>query len=390
MNDAILTERLESATSTRLDILAFLASFVAGIALYFVLRNVGVHQIIITAVIILVMLFYAMIVARVPRLRLRLDQAGDNAYYLGLLFTLASMAVALYDFSTSQLDASAGMAAESDAKRIIGNFGIALGTTIAGIFLRVVLHQMRVDPADVEGMTRIELAEAAKRVKASLDAVSTDMTRLLDEMRQRTGDQLGHLVEEVQKTLKEFTESTARATKGLIDTTIVVQQEAVAKLTAVMEGLVKTAQEAEAAVTRLRQVEPPPPKLANRLEKVSDVLKELTGNAEQLGVRLSDATSKVSQDLLEAAKSFVEATKTAKLQNQESLNQLSETVAVVKDALASLGNRLEEDRKQLIGLEAQSKKSAEAALEVQDAASRVLGTFIHVTRGLTDLINRRT
>src|SRR5437773_12183974 len=51
---------------------------------------------------VIVMILYASAVTFVPRVRLRLDQAGDNLYYLGFTFTLCSLAITLYRFHATQ------------------------------------------------------------------------------------------------------------------------------------------------------------------------------------------------------------------------------------------------------------------------------------------------
>src|SRR5690348_9486773 len=47
---------------------------------------------------IAIMLLYAGLIARYGSGRLRSDQAGDNCYYLGLIYTLASLAYAIFTF----------------------------------------------------------------------------------------------------------------------------------------------------------------------------------------------------------------------------------------------------------------------------------------------------
>ena len=72
-----------------------------GLAAYFGLRHrSGPHaQRAVTVTLVALMGSYALAVVLLPLLHIRLDQAGDNAYYLGLLFTLASMAFALSQIS---------------------------------------------------------------------------------------------------------------------------------------------------------------------------------------------------------------------------------------------------------------------------------------------------
>src|SRR5438093_6811007 len=106
MTDPILSERADALADTRPELLAFAAAFVIGLVAYFGLRSFRAPQWAVTGAVIAVMLAYAFVVTRIPRLRVRLDQAGDNAYYLGLLFTLVSMAVALSEFGSATYEAA--------------------------------------------------------------------------------------------------------------------------------------------------------------------------------------------------------------------------------------------------------------------------------------------
>ncbi len=83
----------------------------------------------VTLVPVLIMIAYALALGLARLFRLRDDQSGDNLYYMGFLFTLTSLAVSLYQFS------SAG-----SAEQIVQNFGIAIGSTIAGITLADLLQ----------------------------------------------------------------------------------------------------------------------------------------------------------------------------------------------------------------------------------------------------------
>lgn len=70
---------------------------------------------------------------------LRAEQAqtaGDNLYYLGLLFTLVSLILALIQLFV--LDR--GAAVDERAYELIGNFGVALFSTVAGILARILMH----------------------------------------------------------------------------------------------------------------------------------------------------------------------------------------------------------------------------------------------------------
>ncbi len=60
------------------------------------------------------------------------EEQADNVYYLGLLFTLLSLAYALWDiFGDGD--------SKDDINELLRNFGIALGSTIAGIVCRILI-----------------------------------------------------------------------------------------------------------------------------------------------------------------------------------------------------------------------------------------------------------
>ncbi len=139
--------------------LLFFAVVISGSGYIIISKLNDFGALAVTSVPVLIMIGYAVLLG--ARLfRLRDDQAGDNLYYMGFLFTLTSLAVSLYQFS-----------AAGSAEQIVQNFGIAIASTIAGITLRILFNQMRRDPVEVEATARMELAEASRRVKRELESV---------------------------------------------------------------------------------------------------------------------------------------------------------------------------------------------------------------------------
>ena len=135
------------------------------------------------------------------RFRLRLDQLGDNCYYLGFLFTLTALSIALYDFRS----------AEDGINAIIANFGVALASTIAGIALRVLLAQMREDPVEVEEQSRFELAEASARLKAELYASVEDMNSFRGLLQQSVAEAFDGVNERSREAIIEAAEGLSQA-----------------------------------------------------------------------------------------------------------------------------------------------------------------------------------
>jgi hypothetical protein len=149
----------DAAYSSGMSAAVFTVFVATGSAYIVVSKLGGIGQVYVTFVPVVIMVAYAALIWFARNLRLRDDQAGDNLYYMGFLFTLTSLGVSLYQFSATRA-----------AEEIVQNFGIAIGSTITGIALRVVFNQMRQDPVEVERVMRLELAEAARRVRRELDA----------------------------------------------------------------------------------------------------------------------------------------------------------------------------------------------------------------------------
>ncbi|MFK0165297.1 hypothetical protein [Rhizobium sp. NPDC090279] len=120
---------------------------------------------IVTGVPLLLMGIYFVVSLAVAGFRLHNEQAGDNLYYMGFLFTLSSLGVSLYLF-----------AGETSIETIVRNFGIAVTSTIAGVTLRILFNQMRRDPIDIERSVRHELAEMTRRVRTELDSSSREFS----------------------------------------------------------------------------------------------------------------------------------------------------------------------------------------------------------------------
>lgn len=149
----------------------FVIVFVLGSTGMIGLKFLQTPQIYVTALPVLLMLIYAFTLIKVRERQLSEDQSGDNLYYLGFLYTLVSLANALYNF-TSFTDQSATTV---NIDPIINSFGIALSTTIFGVVLRIFFNQMRHDIVDVEAEARMELADAATRLRTELDQITIDL-----------------------------------------------------------------------------------------------------------------------------------------------------------------------------------------------------------------------
>jgi outer membrane murein-binding lipoprotein Lpp len=185
------------------NIAVFMAFVAAGCIYIITAKLEGIEPFYVTFVPVGIMIAYALLISLARGLRLRDDQSGDNLYYMGFLFTLTSLGVSLYQFSATRA-----------AEEIVQNFGIAIGSTIAGIGLRVIFNQMRRDPVEVEQRMRLELAEAARRVRRELDASVVEFGYFRRNAQQSAADSFGHMTERfddiVAKLLASLEEVTAK------------------------------------------------------------------------------------------------------------------------------------------------------------------------------------
>jgi hypothetical protein len=365
--------------------LLFGATFVAGLGLYISLHVVlGLPQLVVSGAIVLVMAVYAFSVAKVPKLRVRLDQAGDNAYYLGLLFTLISMAFALYEFGV-------GAASGSGVEQIVANFGIALSSTIAGIFLRVILHQMRVDPADVESMTRIDLSHAAKEVLAKLNAMSLDLMRFHDEVHQRTADVVGKVLTNAASSMNSVADELSTNTKSMLATTGAAQQDVLRRTGELTTMLDANAAAAAEAVQRLRGIEPPPPTLSKRLQKLCDTMEVLGENLANVGERLVGIESVAANAITkmgDAGQVFDRLGHQMQESQATSAQQIAATVNSIGDALKTVVDDVKRNRDLFEDASRSAQASTAEAVRAQEAATVVLDTLTRLTRSLAEDIRK--
>ena len=176
---------------------AFVGSALIVAAKYFNVASVIVALFACSAIVI-----YALAVNNSGTGKLRGDQAGDNCYYLGLIYTLVSLAFAIFTFDPA-----------NTATTIVQGFGVALATTIVGLVLRVYFNQTRADLVEVEDSARIELAQAAGKLRSELSQVIVSM----NDYGRQTRQSLSELQNEVTQTLQEVRTESAAIMKAQAD-----------------------------------------------------------------------------------------------------------------------------------------------------------------------------
>lgn len=154
----------------------FLICFLVGSAGIVILKSHDVSQFVVTTCPVALIIVYGIWAWCGGQDPLR---AGDNLYYLGLLYTLVSLAVSLFEFTPTDEDIET-------VTPIITNFGIAIFSTIFGIAGRVVFHQKQKTDSSEHNLNR-ELDKAAESTwtfGVRMDATNNELTNLADSVQE--------------------------------------------------------------------------------------------------------------------------------------------------------------------------------------------------------------
>lgn len=260
-----------------IDRWGFLLFAFGGGAAILVAKTIGLAAIPVAAFAAAAMVAYAYIVQSSGTGKLRADQAGDNCYYLGLIYTLISLAYAIFFFDPA-----------TTATTVVQGFGIALATTIMGLVLRVFFNQTRVDLVQTEDTARIELADAAGRLKAELQAITVSMSDYGRETRQALEELRGQVVEAlgaVQGDAAKSMTDTAAAASEAIKSVSTSAMDAVSTMSTAATATVT--QQANEAVARSRRLSTATDRVITGIEEHSEAMSGIARSTKAIGASLT-------------------------------------------------------------------------------------------------------
>jgi methyl-accepting chemotaxis protein len=341
----------------------FFFSLVIGIVAIILLKKIGAHQVTVTVAPVMVMFAYAAIIFFSRKLRLRLDQAGDNLYYLGFLFTLTSLAYSLLEF---------GKAANNSL--IITNFGIAIWTTITGLALRVLFNQMRTDPIETENLARAELGDASRNLRMELDNAAREFSMFRRSIQQMTEEAF----QELQKTLIETMKGSLNQFEGSVEQftrTVVEANEGLEhRSESLRESSDKLAANISTLAARIDAVKVSDDLLVRQLQPAIDKIDE---SAQQLNSSMQDLSQGINNiaisetiftDLLQPAIDKISQAAAVARYNAEVDNDRAQAWAELSDKVASVMNGIHGSLK---GAQDSSALFIEGAKSVQAAAEHM-------------------
>lgn len=317
-----------------IDRWGFLAFALGGAGCILIAKHSGLSPVLVAAAAAIAMVLYAAVTQAKGTGRLRGDQAGDNCYYLGLIYTLTSLAYAIFLFDPAET-----------ATTIVQGFGIALATTIMGIVLRVFFNQTRVDLVETEDTARLELADAAGRLKAELAATVVSM----NDFGRRTRQSLEELSEAVVEALGNVQSAATQAVNAAAEQTTTsirtAGEEAVRAVTETAtrasEAIGDTASQATQAVTEQTS------EAVARTRRLSTATEKVVAGIEKhVGVigEVERTTSGITAGL-----AALETAATATLFSMEALDARARYVDEAEEGVVGAGRTLRDVAAELVG-----------------------------------------
>lgn len=286
------------------------------------------------------------------RTALSIDRASDNAYYIGLLFTLVSLG-----YSLIKLSAVAGGTVEQGSLIIslLPDFGLALGSTIAGIFARIILQQLRGDPDDVETEAREELGKSALALRTSIGTIVADLNVLSDQI----SISLSELSTNVTKVIEDTARVNDETNQNIAKNFDKINEKSEAQMQLIYNSSSNVIAQLEGLVTKIQGefagLGDAPKKLETSVKAVSnnlDVLSESTSGIVSAQTDLLVQTRTLANDFEQLNKSIdpqiLVRLSESTLANLSKLNEDTVTAMSNAESMAEIGRDIEENKEQTV------------------------------------------
>ena len=296
--------------------------------------------------------------------RVRLDRAGDNAYYLGLTYTLVSMAVALVQIDFSGVTAN----------QLVGAFGIALSSTIVGIVCRLALIQYREEIDDIDAMARQELAESASELSRYLLMARGHFEVFVTGLQAQMSDSVQTIVGEhleTQKLLAEEVNKTLVTAAEKISSSAEAIQLAMEKQTATVElfhaASVNSSEAAAELAKKITEIEVP----ENAVQETFDGIKS---EIHEAALGLAEAASRLNRSI-DSAGVASEAMRGLSEHSVQASDKMAQTVEKVGALVGALDEFTENLGKQKDGMSATTEAIAQEIKTLQQMNNDYIGAL---------------
>ena len=364
------------------------------------------------------------------------DRVADNLYYMGFIFTVCTLGVSLYRFSTED---------EALISHIVGDLGIGLSTTVLGLFLRVLFlgkasseqveHKVRQELVEVAEATisrirrtayiveegQIATRQALEEMNTSMEAVSNKLvasTNLLEQRVSEMGDIPPDLLSSrLSPALDTAAQSITRFTNKLVASTNLLEQR-VSEMSDIPPDLLSSrlspaldaaAQSITRFTNQVENIEIPNDLITSRTDQAFARLEEATGRlTDQISVDIHKHLSNVfdidqTQNMVrQIEKSLIERFQTieipAELLTQRIepvLDQVDSSTRVFVNRMQNLSSSLEDTQQQLMKcnsniatLDMDNVRSVVGALDAIDLLLKNVQETIDTQRDLSSAQNQ--
>lgn len=301
------------------DKVAYFLAVFGGMGLIVFLRVSGFQAVYVALVPLVCIVLYAAIALHFRGLKLREDRIADNCYYLGFIYTLTSLAYALWSFQ------SKGLVTE----QLIQDFGVALSSTIVGVIARLLINQMRIDPVEVEQSARATLAEASEKLKTEMILATTNFETYRVAMHQSYEEAQKQLSESMHASITAASNDFTQMTKQLLDDATKTFQRHGRSADKLEKAGEQMAERIEALVEKLDAIDVPSDLLTSRL---SPAIAEIERAASGMRHR-TDAVSETVEKIVSASGALA-AQVDAQTSQTQNLATLHTTIASGMEGLS--------------------------------------------------------
>lgn len=289
-----------------------------------------------------VMVTYGILAYRMPAVRSRPDRLGDNFYYMGFVFTLASMSAALVQLQAGR-----------EVDSLIGSFGVALFSTIFGIAGRVAFIQMRTEVEDIEERGRQGLLDAASMLRGQLGAAARDLESFRTGVQQAIHERLTESADVFSKMAEGQVaniKNTVEGTIGSIEAAFAAHEMAAGAIAQLAD---KVSGSADNLVKRIEAIHVPPSLLeakidallvklsqtATAFEKVAEADKERHKDLAAASSELRRVVTQIATQLtkLQATAKVLQTAANPATTMAESLGRAKEALDATAGAAKALG-----------------------------------------------------
>ncbi|RNF34005.1 hypothetical protein [Paracoccus methylarcula] len=322
------------------DAIPLVVAFLIGTAGSICLKTINVPPLLAAGFAATVLVAYAAYTFLATPLRMDAETIGDNSYYLGFLFTLTSLAVTLYHIVGANGTDRATLIPE-----IISGFGVALSSTIVGVFLRVLMLQMKVDVESRERRARMELNEAARRFRTELGISLDKVKGFSTESLQQASEREAHMRQAFDKLMAEMQVELLKSAEqfgpALREAVSMQTEAALSNVTdAVAEAGAKAAERIGAAMSEMSDI------AQSLSEKNITAANEVFEGVEKLSEttnRLVTGSDNAAYEVLQSFKKLKESSENLATGSEAAAGKLQSSQSRLGEYADSLARRVESD-----------------------------------------------